>query len=70
MTDRHDREDELLREGFRRVREEEEAAAPSFAALMARARNGRFMSSTSGRMPRSVAPPGGAIMATVIGRSG
>lgn len=40
MTDRHDREDELLREGFRRVRDEEEAAAPSFAALMARARSG------------------------------
>jgi hypothetical protein len=40
MTDRHDREDELLREGFRRVRVEEEATAPSFAALMARARSG------------------------------
>lgn len=39
MTDRNEGEDLHLRQGFRRLREEDAGAAPSFAALMGRARN-------------------------------
>ncbi len=60
MTDRHDREDELLREGFRRVREEEEATAPSFAALMARARSGITAGETAAGLHPPVGAPGTA----------
>ena len=56
MKDRDDREDELLREGFRRVREEEEAAAPSFAALMARARSGITPGENPGGIPAEPSP--------------
>lgn len=39
MTDHDEGDDLLLREGFRRLREEDARVAPSFATLMAGARN-------------------------------
>lgn len=54
MTNPDEGDDLLLREGFRKLREEEGQAAPAFAALMARARS----EANSGEEPSAgVVPP-------------